>query len=152
MFDLSQKMERVKDLHKTIACKIEKSSSKPYLQKKQHLQAILGSFSDLPQSLNQRNLNNEEFEAEFQILNKQKIFNKICPGKEFLGLSDELDAKIKERATERGYVDDERLMLESALDMISSSSAAPTNDPTCSDDEVKQDTPWLEEAESESET
>ena len=48
----------------------------------------------------------------------QKIFSAICPGMEFLGLSDELDATIKERAVERGYEDDERLMLESALGMI----------------------------------
>jgi RAB protein geranylgeranyltransferase component A len=48
----------------------------------------------------------------------QKIFSKICPGKEFLGLSDELDAAIQERALERGYEDEERLMLESALGMI----------------------------------
>jgi len=48
----------------------------------------------------------------------ERIFQQICPGQEFLGLSDELGAAIKERATERGYQDDERLMLESALGMI----------------------------------
>jgi hypothetical protein len=48
----------------------------------------------------------------------QKIFAAICPGMEFLGLSDELDTAVKERAAERGYEDDERLMLESALGMI----------------------------------
>ena len=49
----------------------------------------------------------------------QRIFSQICPGMEFLGLSDELDACIKERAAERQYPDDdEQLMLESALGMI----------------------------------
>lgn len=48
----------------------------------------------------------------------ERIFQQICPGQEFLGLSDELDAAIKERAAERGYDDEERLMLESALGMI----------------------------------
>ena len=53
------------------------------------------------------------------------IFSSICPGMEFLGLSDKLDAAVKERATERGYEDDERLMLESALGMIETT---PTNE------------------------
>ena len=49
----------------------------------------------------------------------QRIFSKICPTMEFLGLSDKLDACIKERAAERQYPDDdEKLMLESALGMI----------------------------------
>jgi hypothetical protein len=56
--------------------------------------------------------------ADMAFEQAQRIFSQICPGLEFLGLSDELDTCIKERAAERGYSDDERLMLESALDMI----------------------------------
>lgn len=48
----------------------------------------------------------------------EKIFHKICPGQDFLGLSDDLDAVIKERSKEQGHEDEERLMLESALGMI----------------------------------
>lgn len=49
----------------------------------------------------------------------EKIFHEICPGHEFLGLSMDLAAAIKERVTSRGHEDEERLMLESALGMIS---------------------------------
>ena len=48
----------------------------------------------------------------------ERIFQNICPGQHFLGLSDELHAAIQERGAERGYQDEERLMLESALSMI----------------------------------
>jgi hypothetical protein len=43
---------------------------------------------------------------------------------EFLGLSEELDTVVKERATERGEDDDERYMLDSAVGMIGSEKQA----------------------------
>jgi RAB protein geranylgeranyltransferase component A len=54
----------------------------------------------------------------------QRIFSKICPGTEFLGLSEELDTVVKERAAERGDDDDERYMLDSAVGMIGSEKQA----------------------------
>jgi RAB protein geranylgeranyltransferase component A len=54
----------------------------------------------------------------------QRIFSKICPGMEFLGLSEELDTVVKERAAERGDDDDERYMLDSAVGMIGSEKQA----------------------------
>ena len=48
----------------------------------------------------------------------EKIFSKICPGMDFLGLSTELETLIKERTGDRGEDDDERYMLDSAVGMI----------------------------------
>eukprot|EP00980_Cylindrotheca_fusiformis_P023528 scaffold10571_cov154-Cylindrotheca_fusiformis.AAC.6 len=62
--------------------------------------------------------NGQVLTADVAFEQAQSIFSKICPGMEFLGISHELDSCIKERAAERGYNDEERLMLESALDMI----------------------------------
>ena len=48
-----------------------------------------------------------------------KIFSTICPGVEFLGLSNTFDEAIRERAEEKRYGDDdEKMMLDSALGMI----------------------------------
>jgi hypothetical protein len=54
----------------------------------------------------------------------QRIFSKICPGMEFLGLSEELDTVVKERAAERGDDDDLRYMLDSDVGMIGSEKQA----------------------------
>ena len=48
----------------------------------------------------------------------QRIFSTICPGSKFLGLSQELDNVVKERAADRVDEDDERAMLDSAIGMI----------------------------------
>lgn len=46
------------------------------------------------------------------------IFKKICPGKQFLGLSEKFDATIKQLAIEQVYQDEERQTLESALELM----------------------------------
>ena len=51
----------------------------------------------------------------------EKIFHSICPGDKFLGLSSEIDKVIRERVEEKRYDDDEKNMLESAIDMIEQS-------------------------------
>lgn len=48
----------------------------------------------------------------------KSLFSTLCPGAEFLGLSNSFDEAIRERAQEKRYDDDEKLMLESALGMI----------------------------------
>ncbi len=48
----------------------------------------------------------------------EKIFQSICPGEKFLGLSSEIDKAIRERVEEKRYDDDEKNVLESAMDMI----------------------------------
>lgn len=51
----------------------------------------------------------------------ESIFHSICPGEKFLGLSSEIDKAIRERAEEKRYDDEEKNMLESAVDMIEQS-------------------------------
>jgi RAB protein geranylgeranyltransferase component A len=73
---------------------------------------------DLPEGVHLCHHSGQVLTADVAFEQAQNIFSMICPGMEFLGLSHELDSCIKERAAEQGYNDDERLILESALDMI----------------------------------
>ena len=62
--------------------------------------------------------NGQVLTADVAFEQAQQIFSQICPGMQFLGLSEELDACIRERAAERGFADEEKYMLDTALDMI----------------------------------
>mmetsp|Transcript_21161 Transcript_21161/g.58845 ORF Transcript_21161/g.58845 Transcript_21161/m.58845 type:complete len:828 (-) Transcript_21161:305-2788(-) len=53
----------------------------------------------------------------------EKIFSLICPGAQFLGLSNSIDKVIRERAEEKYYDDDEKNVLESAVGMIEDASS-----------------------------
>ena len=66
----------------------------------------------------------------------KRIFSAICPGSKFLGLSQELDTVVKERAADRGEEDDERAMLDSAIGMIESD---PKPDVTASPSSIEKD-------------
>jgi hypothetical protein len=59
----------------------------------------------------------------------QRLFATICPHMEFLGLSNTFDEAIRERAQEKRYDDDEKLMLESALGMIGKDATGTNTDP-----------------------
>ena len=63
----------------------------------------------------------------------QKIFLKICPGMEFLGLSEEMDTVVKERAAERWDEDDERYMLDTAVGLIGQKTDTDKMEPEASD-------------------
>jgi RAB protein geranylgeranyltransferase component A len=65
----------------------------------------------------------------------QQLFSKMLPGMEFLGLSEEIDTVVKERAAERFEEDDEKLMLDSAVGMIES----PSPPQLASEGETKED-------------
>mmetsp|Transcript_13229 Transcript_13229/g.29077 ORF Transcript_13229/g.29077 Transcript_13229/m.29077 type:complete len:484 (-) Transcript_13229:40-1491(-) len=60
----------------------------------------------------------------------KEIFTKICPNDEFLVLAKEIDTMVKERFGERDEDDDEKRVLESAMDMIGEKAVeAPTEAP-----------------------
>ena len=60
----------------------------------------------------------QELTADVAFEQAQKIFSSICPGAKFMGLSIAIDEVIRDRAEEKGYDDDEKNMLESAVGMI----------------------------------
>jgi RAB protein geranylgeranyltransferase component A len=74
----------------------------------------------LPNGLHVCQSDGQVLTADVAFAQAQQLFDNICPGMEFLGLSKELDQTIQERAAERGGAmdDDEQLVLESALGMI----------------------------------
>mmetsp|Transcript_5603 Transcript_5603/g.6501 ORF Transcript_5603/g.6501 Transcript_5603/m.6501 type:complete len:815 (+) Transcript_5603:30-2474(+) len=60
----------------------------------------------------------QELTADAAFEQAQKIFSSICPGAEFMGLSNAINEVIRERVGEKQHDDDEKTMLESALGMI----------------------------------
>jgi RAB protein geranylgeranyltransferase component A len=60
----------------------------------------------------------QELTADVAFEQAQKIFSSICPGLKFMGLSNAIDEVIRDRVEEKGYDDDEKNLLESALDII----------------------------------
>jgi hypothetical protein len=83
----------------------------------------LSEITEISSSQNQDGLyfchhSGQSLTADIAFEQAQNIFSSICPGMEFLGLSNTFDETIRERAEEKRYDDDEKVMLESALDMI----------------------------------
>ncbi|KAL3914998.1 MAG: hypothetical protein SGILL_005851 [Bacillariaceae sp.] len=74
----------------------------------------------------------------------QRLFSTICPRMDFLGLASSFDEAIRERADEKKYDDDEKMMLESALGMIDNpakSSDQATSNPIASAATTPDSTP-----------
>jgi RAB protein geranylgeranyltransferase component A len=61
----------------------------------------------------------------------RQIFDDVCPNADFLALSKEMDEMVRERTGDRGDdSDDEQIVLESAMDLIDSSTNAANNEST----------------------
>ncbi|CAJ1940995.1 unnamed protein product [Cylindrotheca closterium] len=76
------------------------------------------SVSDVPEGLHLCHHSGQALTVDNAFAQAESIFSKICPGKDFLKLSEDFDVQIKERATENNINDDEKNMLESALDIV----------------------------------
>lgn len=72
----------------------------------------------IPSGLHLCNHSGQELTADVAFEKAHDLFTLICPGMEFLGLSDVIDKAVRERVEEKRYDDDEKLMLESALGLI----------------------------------
>ncbi|KAG7374446.1 GDP dissociation inhibitor [Nitzschia inconspicua] len=79
--------------------------------------------SNLTNGIHTCNHSGHTLTADVAFEQARSLFQTICPGMEFLGLSKSFDEAIQQRAREKRYDDDEKMMLESALSMIVDKSA-----------------------------
>jgi hypothetical protein len=93
---------------------------------------LLDDISDdlhlLPQGLYVCGHTGQVLTADVAFEEAYKIFSTICPRMKFLGLSNTFDEAIRERAQEKRYDDDEKMMLDSALGMIEQPNSGANND------------------------
>jgi len=74
--------------------------------------------SEVPDGLYHCHHSGQMLAADDAFSQAEDIFAQLCPGKEFLRLSEGFDNEIMERVTENNVNDDEKLVLESALDIV----------------------------------
>lgn len=73
---------------------------------------------EVPEGLYHCHHRSQMLAADDAFAQAENIFSKLCPGKEFLRLSEDFDNHIMERATENNFNDDEKYVLESALEIV----------------------------------
>ncbi|KAL3916093.1 MAG: hypothetical protein SGILL_005338 [Bacillariaceae sp.] len=91
-------------------------------------EAVVGHSISGPSGLHICSHMGQSLTADVAFDQAQRLFSTICPEMEFLGLANTFDEAIRERAQEKRYDDDEKMMLESALGMIEEPASKSSHD------------------------